>query len=121
VTAALVLLAAPATAGGGGGTDPNDPLQTGDVGTAGPLGLLLTVVLLIAVAFLVKSMSTHLKRVPRSFDPEDDIRIPDDAAELFEEQRPPGEDLLDQLRRAPRAIEPPRRRDGPPEPPAAIG
>jgi hypothetical protein len=111
MTAALVLLAAPATAGGGGGTDPNDPMQTGEVGTAGPLALLLIVLLLIAAALLVKSMSTHLKRVPRSFDPEDEIRIPDDAAELFEEERPPGEDLLDQLRRAPRAIEPPRGAD----------
>src|SRR5690349_3049911 len=55
-----------------------------DVGKAGPLGLLLTVVLLIAVAFLVKSMGKHLKRVPRSFDPEDEIRVPDDPAELFE-------------------------------------
>ena len=118
MTAALVLLAAPASVGGG--SDQNDPLQTGDVGTAGPLGLLLTVVLLIAVAFLVKSMGTHLKRVPRSFDPADDIRIPDDAAELFEPQRPAGEDLLDQLRRAPRAIEAPRQKDGglPAQPPS---
>jgi hypothetical protein len=116
VTAALVLLAAPAS--GGGGTDPNDPMQTGDVGTAGPFGLLLTVVLLIAVAFLVKSMSKHLKRVPRSFEPEDEIRVPDDAAELFQPQ--PGEDLLEQLRRAPRAIEPPRRDAGgrPDQPPS---
>jgi hypothetical protein len=118
VTAALILLAAPAS--GGGGTDPNDPMQTGDVGTMGPFGLLLIVLLLIAVAFLVKSMGTHLKRVPRSFDPEGDIQIPDDAAELFEPQRPAGEDLLDQLRRAPRAIEPPRRKDGglPAQPPS---
>jgi hypothetical protein len=80
-----------------------------DVGKAGPIGLLLIVVLLIVTAFLVKSMSRHLKRVPRSFDPEPEIVVPDDAAELFEpEQRKPGEDLLDTLRRAPRAIEPPR-------------
>jgi hypothetical protein len=123
MTPALILLAAPATVsggGGGGGNDPNDPLQTGDVGTAGPLGLLLLVVLLIAVVFLVKSMSKHLKRVPRSFDPEDDIQVPDTPAELLEQQRRPGEDLLDQLRRAPRAIEPPRRADGgrPAQPPS---
>jgi hypothetical protein len=85
-----------------------------DVGKAGPIGLLLIVVLLIVTAFLVKSMSRHLKRVPRSFDadPESampEIVVPDDAAELFEpDQRKPGEDLLDTLRRAPRAIEPPR-------------
>src|SRR3954454_16699005 len=91
----------------------NDQLPE-DVGKSGPLGLLLIVLLLIAVALLVKSMSRHLKRLPRSFDPEDDeprVVVPDDAAELFE-QRPaaaPGQDLLDTLRRAPRAIEPPRR------------
>jgi hypothetical protein len=82
-----------------------------DVGKSGPLGLLLTVVLLIAVALLVRSMTTHLKRLPRSFDQADDAaEIPDTAAELLEERRP-GQDLLDQLRSAPRAIEPPRRAD----------
>ncbi|MGY1808960.1 hypothetical protein ACI8AF_16445 [Blastococcus sp. SYSU D00669] len=82
-----------------------------DVGKAGPLGLLLVVLLLIAVVLLVKSMSRHLKRVPPSFDPADrepEVVVPDDAAELFEQPSPPGQDLLDTLRRAPRAIEPPR-------------
>ena len=77
-----------------------------DVGKAGPIGLLLIVLLLIAAVFLVKSMSRHLKRVPASFDPPE-VVVPDDAAELFEEPQP-GQDLLDTLRRAPRAIEPPR-------------
>ena len=93
-----------------------------DVGKAGPLGLLLIVLLLIATAFLVKSMGRHLKRVPRSFERAEgpDIVVPDDAAELFEEPRPaPGQDLLDTLRRAPRAIEPPR--DGRPDGPDAQG
>ena len=79
-----------------------------DVGKAGPIGLLLIVLLLIATAFLVKSMNRHLKRVPRSFEPEPQIAVPDDAAELFEPRRAPGQDLLDTLRQAPRAIEPPR-------------
>ncbi len=80
-----------------------------DVGKSGPLGLLLTLVLLIAVVLLVRSMSTHLKRVPPSFDPADaPPEIPDTPEELL--RRPePGQDLLDTLRRAPRAIEPPRR------------
>jgi hypothetical protein len=79
-----------------------------DVGKAGPLGLLLTVLLLIAIVLLVKSMSRHLKRVPPSFDPEDraQVVVPDSPAELLEPR--PGEQVLDQLRRAPRAIEPPR-------------
>jgi hypothetical protein len=78
-----------------------------DVGKAGPIGLLLIVVLGIAVVLLVKSMGRHLKRVPVSFDPAD--QVPDTPAELIDEP-PPGQDLLDTLRRAPRAIEPPRSR-----------
>jgi hypothetical protein len=93
-----------------------------DVGKSGPLGLLLTVVLLIAVALLVRSMTTHLKRVPRSFDPADaPPDIPDTAAELLDERAPrspePGDELLDTLRRAPRAIEPPRNDDDRPDAP----
>jgi hypothetical protein len=88
-----------------------------DVGKAGPLGLLLIVLLLIATALLVRSMTTHLKRIPRSFDAsEPQIVVPDTAEELLEEGRAPGADVLDQLRRAPLAIEPPRgddRPDGP--------
>lgn len=86
-----------------------------DVGKAGPLGLLLLVVLLIAVALLVRSMTTHLKRLPRSFDEPDQpqIVVPDTPAELLEPRREPGQDLLDKLRSAPLAIEPPRQDDGP--------
>jgi hypothetical protein len=87
-----------------------------DVGKAGPLGLLLIVLLLIAVALLVRSMSKHLKRLPPSFDPADQVpRVPDTPAELVEPRPEPGDELLDGLRRAPRAIEPPRRDDGRPE------
>jgi hypothetical protein len=78
-----------------------------DVGKSGPLGLLLIVVLLIATVLLVKSMGRHLKKVPRSFDPEDRVEVPDTPAELLDGPAP-GEELLDTLRRAPRAIEPPR-------------
>jgi hypothetical protein len=80
--------------------------QPEDVGKAGPLGLLLIVVLLIATALLVRSMSKHLKKVPRSFEPEDRVEIPDTPAELVDGPAP-GDELLDTLRRAPRAIEPP--------------
>ena len=83
-----------------------------DVGKAPPIGLLLIVVLLIAVALLVKSMTTHLKRIPPSFEPQDDVvQVPDDASELVDPGTQPGEILLDSLRRAPRAIEPPRSDD----------
>jgi hypothetical protein len=83
-----------------------------DIGKSGPLGLLLIVLLLIAVALLVKSMSGHLKRVPRSFDPDDAVpEVPDTPAELVEPA--PGADLLDSLRRQPLAIEAPRDDDRP--------
>lgn len=78
-----------------------------DVGKSGPLGLLLTVCLLIAVFLLVRSMSRHLKRIPSSFAPADPARqVPDTPEELFEPR--PGQQVLDDLRRAPLAIEPPR-------------
>ena len=83
-----------------------------DVGKAGPLGLLLIVLLLIAVVLLVRSMSDHLKRVPSSFDPVDDVpEVPDSPAGIVDPGPQPGERLLDDLRRAPRAIEPPRTSD----------
>jgi hypothetical protein len=90
-----------------------------DVGKSGPLGLLLTVLLLIAVVFLVRSMSKHLKRIPPSFDEPDlgDV-VPDTPAELLEQDPSHGEQLLDTLRRAPRAIEPPRSDDDRPDRPA---
>ena len=85
-----------------------------DVGKAGPIGALLTVLLFIAILLLVKSMTTHLKRVPRSFDTEDDeprVVVPDTPAELVDPRPEPGQQLLDTLRRAPRAIEGPHPRD----------
>jgi hypothetical protein len=88
-----------------------------DVGKAGPVGLALIVALLIATLLLVRSMGRHLKKIPPSFDQEDQpIEVPDTPAELIDgHRRIPGQELLDTLRRAPRAIEPPRRpRDGEP-------
>lgn len=78
-----------------------------DVGKSGPFGFFLTVCLFVAVVLLVRSMGRHLKRVPRSFDGDDGPRVvvPDTPAELVD---PPGHEVLDRLRRAPRAIEAPR-------------
>lgn len=83
-----------------------------DVGKSGPLGLLLLVLLLIAAALLVKSMSGHLNKLPRSFDPADQdpaIQVPDDISGLDRPRPEPGQELLDTLRKAPLAIEAPRR------------
>ncbi len=87
-----------------------------DVGKAGPIGALLTVLLAIAIVLLVKSMSRHLKRIPPSFDDDGPrVVVPDTPAELVDPAPGPGQDLLDTLRRAPRAIEGPRRDDGRPD------
>lgn len=42
--------------------------QGEDFGKSSPVGLLLLLLFLIAVVFLVRSMTKHLKRVPASFD-----------------------------------------------------
>jgi len=47
------------------------PTQTGpEFGKASPVGLLVVVLLLIATFVLVWSMNRHLKRLPKTFDPE---------------------------------------------------
>ena len=50
-------------------SQPNDPGGRGeDFGKSSPVGLLVLLLFFIAVAFLVRSMTKHLKRVPASFD-----------------------------------------------------
>ena len=103
-----------------------EPQLPEDVGKSGPLGLFLILVLLVAVALLVRSMSGHLKRLPPSFDTDDEeptVVVPDTPAELVDPPPQPGQDVLDTLRRAPRAIEGPRSQgrpgdDGRTDPPA---
>ncbi|WP_243753899.1 hypothetical protein [Labedaea rhizosphaerae] len=45
--------------------------QGEDFGKSSPLGFLVLIVFLIAVVFLARSMTKHLKRVPASFDEPD--------------------------------------------------
>jgi hypothetical protein len=48
---------------------PEDPGGRGeDFGKSSPVGLLVVLLLLVAVAFLIRSMTKHLRRVPASFD-----------------------------------------------------
>ncbi|MEU6131602.1 hypothetical protein ABZ805_20710 [Saccharopolyspora sp. NPDC047091] len=48
---------------------PADPGGQGeDFGKSSPVGLLLLVLFGIAVAFLIRSMTKHLKKLPTSFD-----------------------------------------------------
>jgi len=61
------VLAAWLAAGG-----PNQPNGQGqEFGSSEPIALLLIIVLFIAVAFLIRSMTRHLKKVPKTFDPEE--------------------------------------------------
>jgi hypothetical protein len=52
---------------------PEDPGGRGeDFGKSSPVGFLVLILFFIAVAFLIRSMNKHLKRVPASFDKPDE-------------------------------------------------
>jgi hypothetical protein len=63
-------------------SQPNeDPGGRGeDFGKSSPVGLLVILLFFVAVAFLVRSMTKHLKRVPDSFDPPEE-KAADEPAE----------------------------------------
>jgi hypothetical protein len=51
---------------------PNQPNGHGqEFGSSGPIALILIIVLFVAVAFLIRSMTKHLKKVPPTFDPDE--------------------------------------------------
>ena len=75
VTATVAMVAQPPT------TPQQDPGGQGeDFGKSSPVGLLVVLLLLVAVAFLVRSMTKHLKRVPASFDPPESEESKQDPA-----------------------------------------
>lgn len=54
---------------------PNQPSNQGqEFGSSEPIALILIIVLFVAVAFLIRSMTRHLKKVPASFDPQAEQR-----------------------------------------------
>jgi FtsH-binding integral membrane protein len=64
-------------AAGSGTTTTNQPGGQGqEFGSSSPVALIVIIALFIAVAFLIRSMSKHLKRVPASFDPADEAGTP---------------------------------------------
>jgi hypothetical protein len=69
---ALVLTQQPGNGDNGG--------QGEDFGKSSPVGFLVLILFLIAVAFLVRSMTKHLKRVPASFDDPPAEAAPDQAS-----------------------------------------
>jgi hypothetical protein len=75
---AIALVSQPTTPG----QNPDAPGgEKEDFGKSSPVGLLVLLLFFIAVAFLVRSMTKHLKRVPESFDkPADTPASSDDAS-----------------------------------------
>ncbi|WP_291414988.1 hypothetical protein [Actinophytocola sp.] len=70
----------------------DDPGGQGeDFGKSSPVGLLVLLLFFVAVAFLVRSMTKHLKRVPASFDPAEQAEPPSErpAEDTESETAPP--------------------------------
>ncbi|HZZ49469.1 MAG TPA: hypothetical protein VFE65_21495 [Pseudonocardia sp.] len=44
------------------------PAQGPEFGGSSPIGLVVTLCLLVALIFLIRSMNKHLRKVPKSFD-----------------------------------------------------
>jgi hypothetical protein len=51
------------------GQDPPTPAQGPEFGGSSPIGLVVTLFMLIALVFLIRSMNKHLRKVPPTFDP----------------------------------------------------
>ena len=63
VTTALVLAQQPGT---------NDTPGEEEFGKSSPVGLVVLLLFVIAVVLLIRSMTKHLKRIPKSFDKTDE-------------------------------------------------
>jgi hypothetical protein len=48
--------------------------QGEDFGKSSPVGFILLILFFVAVVFLIRSMTKHLKKVPASFDPPDETK-----------------------------------------------
>jgi hypothetical protein len=56
-------------------------LAAGAGAYAGPLGLLVVLVLIVVTVLLIRNMNARLRRLPKSFEPQDDDSTrPDDLA-----------------------------------------
>jgi hypothetical protein len=51
--------------------DPPPPAQGPEFGHSSPIALVVTLVLLVALVFLIRSMNRHLRKLPKSFEPEE--------------------------------------------------
>lgn len=86
------MLTALASAAVGGAIRPLAEYQFGDTlsdGIAGPMGLLIIVLLAIATVFLVRNMNARLKRLPDRFpDPREERSVGEADQDLFTVERP---------------------------------
>lgn len=48
---------------------PNQNSTGAEFGKAGPIGLVIVLLLLIGVILLIRSMNRHMRKLPKSFDP----------------------------------------------------
>jgi hypothetical protein len=69
------------------------PGQGDDFGKSSPVGLLVLLLFFIAVAFLVRSMTKHLKKVPASFEKPDETPAEEPAEEASPEEKPAGDSV----------------------------
>jgi hypothetical protein len=75
---AVLVDAGPGATGAFLAQDPAPPPGKGpEFGEASPLGLLVIILLGVAMVFLIRSMTKHLKRVPASFDPPEEKQQPE--------------------------------------------
>ncbi|WP_028933996.1 hypothetical protein [Pseudonocardia spinosispora] len=61
--------------------DPPTGPQGPEFGGSSPLGLLVTLLMLIAVVLLVRSMNRHLRKLPKSFDEPDEAKVGDTTSD----------------------------------------
>ena len=83
---------------------PNNNSNGQEFGSASPIALVVLIALLIAVAFLIRSMSRHLKKVPATFDPDELEAL--DKANAPAEPNDPADDALDPANTAPKGPKP---------------
>jgi hypothetical protein len=62
------------------GQDPDPPAQGPEFGGSSPIGLVVTLLMLVALIFLIRSMNKHLRKVPPSFETELEEREQADSA-----------------------------------------
>jgi hypothetical protein len=56
-------------------------LAAGVTGSAGPLGLLIVLLIAVATILLIRNMNARLKRLPPTFEPPDEVSRPDDPSD----------------------------------------